>query len=75
MGEAASWKPSWVGCAIEGCKGLTSNFALTRQCYYLTNSSKEVAERLCIWLETGVRGFNSLLSWANLMEKVDSSNV
>lgn len=62
MGEAASWKPSWVGCAIEGYKSLTSNFVLTRQCYCLTNPSKEVTERLCVWLETGVRGFNSLLS-------------
>lgn len=64
-----------MGCAIEGYKGLTSNFVLTRQCYNLTNSSKKVTERLCVWLETRVRGFNSLLSRVNLIEKVDSSKV
>ena len=60
---------------MKGYKSLTSNFALTGQCYHLINPSKEVTERLCAWLETGVWGFDSLLSWASLMEKVDSLNV
>ena len=41
-GEAASWKPSWEGWAIDKIRGsFTHDSALTRQCNALLVSYKE----------------------------------
>lgn len=34
MGDVASWKPSWKGCAMEIYRGLTYNSTLTKLCKF-----------------------------------------